>query len=101
MKRKSQSLKVPRKLKRKKKTRRIARKKIPKINFKKIKGIKISKQLKQLKEMNLLLKSKKKQIIDNQINLLKGISLHRLANFTSKSLNKAYEDFKKKQKINK
>ena len=43
----------------------------------------------------------KKKIIDNQIKLLKGISLKRLANFTSQSLNKVYEDFKREQKINK
>ena len=44
---------------------------LKKINLKKPKGIKISKHLKQLKELNLLLKSKKKKIIGNQINLLK------------------------------
>ncbi len=54
IKRKNQRLKSSRKLGRKKKIRRRAGKKIPKINFKKIKGIKISKQLKQLKEMKIL-----------------------------------------------
>ena len=86
---------------RKKKARKKARRKTSKISFRKIKSIKISKHIKQLKELNLLLKSKKKQIIDRPINLLKGISLHRLANFTSLSLKKTYEDFKKNQKIKK
>ena len=100
MKQKNRSKKKTRKKVRKKKIRRKSRKNTSKISFKKIKSIKISKQLKQLKKLNLLPKGKKKQIIDNQINLLKGISLHRLANFTSQSLNKVYENFKKKQKIN-
>ena len=76
-------------------------KKISKVNFKKIKGIKINKHIKQLKKLNLLLTSKKKQIIRNQINFLRGISLHRLENFISRSINKTYENFKKKQQINK
>ena len=110
------------KKKRKKKTKKLekskkiinkVKKEISKINLKKIKyfkglnlslksrkKLKIDKQIKYLKGLNLLLQRKKKQIISNQINQLSKISLHRLANFTSQSLNKAYEDFKKKQKIN-
>ena len=79
MKQKNRSKKKTKKKVRKKKIIRKSRKNTSKIIFKKIKSIKISKQLKQLKKLNLLPKGKKKQIIDNQINLLKGISLHRLA----------------------
>ena len=42
----------------------------------------------------MLIKSKKNKIIKGQINLLRGISLHRLADFASKSLTKSYENFK-------
>ena len=101
MKKKKRKKKKTRKQRRKKKIRRKSRKNTSKISFKKIKNIKISKQLKQLNKIKLLIKSKKKKIIDNQIKLLKGISLKRLANFTSQSLNKVYEDFKREQKINK
>ena len=86
---------------RKKKSRKKVRKKTSKISFKKIKSIKITKELKQFKDLSLLLKREKNKIINKQKKLLKGISLHRLADYTSRSLNKTYENFKKKQETNK
>ena len=73
---------------RKKKARKKARKKTSKISFKKIKSIKITKELKQFKDLSLLLKREKNKIINNQKKLLKGISLHRLADYTARSLHK-------------
>ena len=105
MKHKNQRRKKTKKHRRKKNIRRKVKKKITKISFKKFKNPKISKHIRQLKELNLLLKSKKilkrkkKQIIDNQINLLREISLRKLASSVSRSLNKTYKNFKKKQEI--
>ena len=63
---------------RKKKTRKKARKKTSKISFRKIKSIKINKELIQLKDLGLLLKREKNKIIDNQKKLLKGISFKKI-----------------------
>ncbi len=82
-----------------KKIRKRIQKNISKRSWKTVKGLKINKQIEQLKELSLLLKRKKKQIIDKQINRLKGLSLKKSASFIALSLNKLYEDFKKKQKI--
>ncbi len=101
MKQKKKDQKRTKKIIKNKNFRKKVKKKTSKISFKKAKNIIINKHIKQLKHMNLLLKTKKKQIIKNQINLLKGISLHRFTNFTSHAFNKACEDFKKKQKIKK
>ena len=87
--------------KNKKKIIKKSKKKVLKIRFKIPKGIKINKQLKQLKNFNLQLKRKKNRIINKQIERIKGLSLKKPASFISKSLNKVYEDFKKKQKIRK
>ena len=106
VKRKKQAQKRTKKLRIKKNIRRKVKRKISKISFKKIKSPKISKHLRQIKEVKLLqkskklLKNKKKQIINNQINFLRKISLHKLAGSISQSLNKTYEDIKKKQEIN-
>ena len=61
MKQKKQLRKKAKRLGRKKNFRRKVRKRTSKISFKKINSIKISKHIKQLKELNLLLKSKKKK----------------------------------------
>ena len=46
----------------------------------------------------MTIKKKKKQ---QEKTKKQGISFHKLAKITSRSLSKAYEDFKNKQKINK
>ena len=99
MKRKNKRRKRTKKLRRKKNIRRKFKKKIPKISFKKFKNLKISKQIKQLEDLSSQLTSKRKKIIKNQINLLRKISLDRLEGFASQSINKAYENIKKKQEI--
>ena len=95
-----------RKIKRKRsrrseKIRKKVKKRILKINLSKIKALKISKQINQLKEMNLLIKRKGSRAINKQINRIMGISLRKSASHISQSLNKAYEDFKKRRKIEK
>ena len=100
MKQKKQHQKRTKKLGRKKNFRRKVGK-ISKISFKKIKSIIINKQIKQLKGVKLLPKKKINRIINKQINLLQKLNPRNLADFTSQSLNKFYEDFKKKQKITK
>ena len=87
------------KRKKKKKIIKKTKKKISKVRFKIVKGIKFSKQLKQLKDFNLQLTRKKNRIINKQIKQIKGLSLKKPASFISQSLNKIYENFKKKQKI--
>ena len=82
----------------KKKSVKNSWKKTLKKDFRKINSIKINKKLKQLKELSLILSSKKKKIIKNQIYLLRKISLHRLGDVTSQKFNKVYEYFKKKQR---
>ena len=58
--------------KNKKKIIKKSKKKVLKIRFKTPKGIKISRQLKQLKDFNLQLKRKKNRIINKQIKRIKG-----------------------------
>ena len=89
-------------MKRKKKGNKIKKKgnknnKELKAILKTLKKIKSSKQIKQLKEIKLPPRKKINRIISKQINLFKKLSPKNLANKTSESLNKLYQDFQKQQ----
>ena len=82
-----------------KKIRKKVKKKIAIIKSKKIKGLKINKQINQIKALNLKLKKLNSRAINKQIRRLKGLSLQKSGSFIYQSLNKAYGDFKEKRKI--
>ena len=88
------------KIKRRRKTvRKKVKKKIAKIRLKKIKGLKINTQINQIKALSLRLKRLNDQIINKQIRRLKRMSLRKSGSFIYRSLNKTYDDFREKQKI--
>ena len=89
------------KRKKKKKIIKKTKKKISKVRFKIVKGIKFSKQLKQLKDFNLQLTRKKNRIINKQIKQIKGLSLKKPASFISQSLNKVMKILKRNKKLEK
>ena len=74
MKQKNQRRRKTKKHRRKKNIRRKVEKKIPEINFKQFKNLKIGRHIRQLKKLNLLLKRKKYQKL-----VLKNSKIQRLA----------------------
>ena len=85
--------------KRRKNIRKKVKKKIAKARPKKIKGLKINRQINQIKELNSKLKKLNDKIINKQIKRLKRMSLRKSGSFIYQSLNKAYGNIKEKRKI--